>query len=127
MFFNFKKISFFFIFTFFAINCELKKDIKNNDFENLVKSENTFFVMFYMTSCPPCRKTKPIYEKLASEFSNLFVEINVEDSSKNEIFSEYEIRSVPTIICIKNGKIVWKNIGFIDETDLRKNINSLIK
>lgn len=69
------------------------------------------FVDCYSSSCPPCRKLAPIYQKIATEKAHLgkFLKVNV--SQVREVLDSYDIRGVPTLLVFKDGTLVKKVVG----------------
>ena len=93
------------------------------DFEKQV-SQGTVILDFFATWCPPCKKFAPVFEKAANKHPNiLFVKIDV-DKHKN-LTEKYGVRSMPTIIALKDGKEVKKTTGFMSNKKFENWINSI--
>jgi len=75
------------------------------------RSRSTLVVDFYSTTCPPCLRFSPTFQKWAKQFKNLqFVQVNVEKSP--ELTKQYEITALPTLLILdKEGKVVKKWVG----------------
>ena len=63
-------------------------------------------VDFWATWCGPCKQVKPILEKLAVEFNGGFLLAKVDVDAEQQLAAMVGIRSVPTILLLKDGKIV---------------------
>ena len=80
----------------------------------------------YATWCGPCIQMKPFFEKLAEELGNsyVFAMINIDES--RDLAIHYSVTSVPTIIFIKNNKVVAREIGYMPINDLREKIQEYV-
>ncbi len=110
----------------------IKKANKNDlDFYKNSKS----IIMFSVLWCGECVMVKPIFEKLANEFTDInFVEIDVdefelwkEDVEKGPHTSgeEYSITEVPTFIGFNNNEVKFRTTNFKNEKELRDLISKL--
>jgi thioredoxin 1 len=67
-------------------------------------------VDFYADWCGPCKILSPILEDLVPDNENVrFVKVNIENSP--DLANKFGIRSVPTLLFIKDGKVVDKLLG----------------
>jgi len=68
-------------------------------------------VDFWAPWCGPCQSMAPTYNQIAStmEPSVRFAKVNTED--QQQLASQYQIRSIPTLMIFKNGKIVAQQAG----------------
>lgn len=82
-------------------------------------------IKFYGDFCAPCRIVKPIFEEIKKEYSEKieFVEINTDDSDNDKIVGFYSIVSIPTILFIKDDKIIDKISGITN----KKQVVDMIK
>ena len=83
-------------------------NINKNNFQNeIMDSEKTVLLDFWAPWCAPCRMVAPIIEEIASERPDIKVgKINVDEQP--ELASKFGIMSIPTLVVMKNGKIVTK-------------------
>jgi len=73
-------------------------------------SKGIVILDFFATWCPPCKKFAPIFKEAAAKHTNiLFIKVDV-DTYAN-LTEQYGVRSMPTIIALKDGKKVETNIG----------------
>ena len=83
---------------------------KDNFHEEVVKSEKPVLMDFWAPWCGPCRMVVPIVEEIAAEHPEYkVVKINVDEEP--ELASQYQIVSIPTLLVIKDGKIVNQSLG----------------
>lgn len=85
----------------------ITKDNFNNEVMN---SEKPVLIDFWASWCGPCRMVSPIVDEIADEVSSVkVVKINVDEQP--ELAQKYDIMSIPTLMVMKNGKIVNKSVG----------------
>ena len=86
-------------------------NINKNNFQNeIMDSEKTVLLDFWASWCAPCRMVVPIIEEIAGERPDIKVgKINVDEQP--ELASEFGIMSIPTLVVMKNGKIVQQVSG----------------
>ncbi len=90
-------------------------------FEKNIK-EGVVMVDFWATWCGPCRRQAPIVEELAKDFAGK-VKVGKVDVDKNKSVSQkYIIRSIPTIIIFKEGKVVERLVGLRSKAELEKTL-----
>ena len=77
--------------------------------------------------CGPCIQMTPIFKEVEKEFLNKvkFLELNVDQA--RDLAINFGITSIPTIIFIKDGKIVSKETGYMDAKTLTSTISQFIK
>ena len=86
-------------------------NINKNNFQNeIMDSEKTVLLDFWAPWCAPCRMVVPIIEEIAGERPDIKVgKINVDEQP--ELASKFGIISIPTLVVMKNGKIVQQVSG----------------
>ena len=84
-------------------------NINKNNFENeVLNSDKTVLLDFWASWCAPCRMVVPIVEEIASERREVG-KINVDEEP--ELVNKFSIMSIPTLVVMKNGKIVQQVSG----------------
>ena len=86
-------------------------NINKNNFQNeIMDSEKTVLLDFWAPWCAPCRMVVPIIEEIASERPDIKVgKINVDEQP--ELASKFGIMRIPTLVVMKNRKIVQQVSG----------------
>ena len=86
-------------------------NINKNNFENeVLNSDKTVLLDFWAPWCAPCRMVVPIVEEIAGERRDIKVgKINVDEEP--ELANKFSIMSIPTLVVMKNGKIVQQVSG----------------
>ena len=121
-----KKIFYIFIFSFFNLFSILIENISENELNELIKKNNIVIIEFYATWCGPCQKMLPIFKSTAQKYLNIyFVTLNIDNNKK--LAEKYNVISIPTIIFIKNKKVILTNNGLIQKNEFIKKIESILK
>ena len=80
---------------------------KNNFQSEVMNSDKPVLLDFWAPWCAPCRMVVPIIEEIAGERPDIRVgKINVDEQP--ELASEFSIMSIPTLVVMKNWKIVLR-------------------
>ena len=86
-------------------------NINKSNFQNeVMTSDKPVLLDFWAPWCGPCRMVVPIVEEIARERSDIKVgKINVDENS--ELAGQFGVMSIPTLVVMKNGKIVNQSMG----------------
>ena len=100
-------------------------EITNNNLDELIASGKPVVIDFWAEWCGPCRMLTPVIEELAGEYENdvLIGKCNVDDN--NEVSMKYGIRNIPTVIFLKGGEVVDKQVGACSKAALAEKIEKL--
>jgi len=83
---------------------------KNNFNQEVLNSDKPVLMDFWAPWCGPCRMVVPLVEEIAKERSDIkVVKINVDE--EQELAMQFGVMSIPTLVVMKNGKIVNQVIG----------------
>lgn len=83
---------------------------KNNFREEVLNSDKPVLLDFWASWCGPCRMVGPILDEIAEEREDIKVcKINVDEEP--ELASEYQIMSIPSLMVVKDGKIISRSVG----------------
>lgn len=90
--------------------------------KEVLESHLPVVVDFWATWCAPCKMIAPIVDELAKEYHDKVKigKVNVDENPKTA--THYSIMSIPTLIFIKNGKVMDKVVGVLSKADLKRKI-----
>lgn len=102
-------------------------ELTDANFEELaLKSDKPVVVDFWAEWCGPCRMVGPIVEELSKDYEGKAIVGKVNVDNNNEISAKYGIRNIPTILFLKNGEIVDKQVGAVQKSVLAEKLDKLL-
>ena len=99
---------------------ELTKDNFNQ------AKEGVALVDFWAPWCGPCRMLSPVIEELANDFEGKAKICKVNTDEEGDLAAEYGVRSIPTLIFLKDGEVVDTLIGAQSKLAISDKLNSLL-
>mgnify|MGYP002747131248 CR=1 FL=1 len=100
--------------------------ITKDNFEEISASQLPVVIDFWAEWCGPCRMISPIIDELAGEYEGRVTIGKCDVDSNNAIAVQYAVRNIPTILFIKNGQIVDKQIGAAPKNVFTEKIAKLL-
>jgi thioredoxin 1 len=99
-------------------------DVTDSDFADEVEGqEGLSMVDFWATWCGPCRLVAPIVEELAEEYGDQGLRVAKLDVDSNpKTASRFNVRSIPSILFFKDGKMVDKVVGAVPRPSLEEKV-----
>lgn len=83
---------------------------KTNFQEEVLRSDKPVLLDFWAPWCAPCRMVVPVIEEIADERPDIKVgKVNVDEQP--ELARQFQVMSIPTLVVMKNGKIVNQAMG----------------
>ncbi|OFX22140.1 MAG: thioredoxin [Bacteroidetes bacterium GWA2_31_9b] len=102
-------------------------EVNDSNFEELVlKSDKPVLVDFWAEWCGPCRMIGPLVEELSDDYSGKAVFAKVDVDNSPGVASKFGIRNIPTILFIKNGEVVDKQVGAVPKSNLESKLIPLL-
>jgi thioredoxin 1 len=91
--------------------------VNKENFESIKHSSKPVLLDFYAEWCGPCRSVGPIIDEIARERGDILVgKINVDESP--ELAGAFKIYSIPTLVVLKDGKVVEQAVGARGRADV---------
>ncbi len=101
--------------------------LDNNNFESeVLQSEIPVIVDFWATWCGPCRMIAPVLDELSETFESKVKIGKVNVDENRELAGQYRVMSIPTLLMIKDGKVVNQQVGAVGKDQLTKVIEGLM-
>ena len=94
--------------------------------ETVLKSDKPVLVDFWAEWCGPCKMIGPILEEINQELNKKIRIVKVDVDSNSQTAMKYAIRSIPTLIIIKEGSVIAQHIGAASKAQLENFINENI-
>ena len=86
------------------------KITKDNFQTEVMEAKETVLLDFWASWCGPCKMIGPIIDQIADERPDIKVgKVNVDD--EQELAVQFKVMSIPTLIVIKDGKVVNQSLG----------------
>lgn len=102
-------------------------ELSDSLFENeVIKSDIPVLVDFWAPWCGPCKAIAPTVSQISKDFAGKLKvgKVNVDENQQTSI--QFGIRSIPTLLIFKDGKIVEQIIGAVSQGDLEQSINKVL-
>ena len=94
--------------------------------QTVLKSDKPVMLDFWAEWCQPCKMLTPTVEELAGEFEGqvLVGKLNVDDNPNTA--TNYGIRGIPTLLFIKDGKVLQQLVGVKSKAEIKKVIEEIL-
>lgn len=90
---------------------------KENFADEVMNSDKPVLVDFWASWCGPCKMLSPIVDEVANETTKVKVgKVNVDEEP--ELARQFRVMSIPTLVLIKDGKVVKSSVGVKPKNDI---------
>ena len=100
--------------------------ITKENYEEVLASQLPVVIDFWAEWCGPCRMIAPVVDELAAEYEGKVLNGKSDVEDNDEIVARYGVRNIPTIVFIKNGQTVDKQVGAVSKEVLKAKIENLL-
>jgi len=102
-------------------------EITDANFEELVvNSDKPVMIDFWAVWCGPCRMIAPIVEEMSGEYEGKAVIGKVDVDSNPNVAMKYGIRNIPTVLFVKGGEVVDKQVGAAPKQSFVAKLDALL-
>jgi len=92
-------------------------ELTADNFNDTVEDNDIVLLDFWAEWCGPCRTFGPIFEKVSEEHSDVTFG-KIDTDAQQELGAAFGIRSIPTLMVIRDGVMVFKQAGVLPEAAL---------
>ena len=103
---------------------EMIKDVSDDQFAaQVLQAEGLVLVDFWAQWCGPCKTIAPILEKVAEQYAGKLQVVKVDVEHNTETPAKYGVRGIPTLLLIRDGEEVAKQVGAVSAQQLMQFID----
>ena len=97
-------------------------------FEDIIQGNTLVFVDFFATWCGPCKMMHPVLDGLKKQLGERvkIVKIDIDSPVNRQLVNSYQVQAVPTFMLFKAGKMVWRQSGAMQATQIRQVIGKYL-
>ena len=98
-------------------------DVTPENWENeVLESDVPVLADFWAEWCGPCKTLGPVVEQVAEELAGKLKVVKVDVDKNRERAAEFGIRSVPTLLVLKNGTVQAQMVGALGKAELMEKL-----
>lgn len=95
-----------------------------SSFKDIITSDEVVLVDFFGTWCGPCQALMPILKDVKETLGDRVKIVKIDIDKNQALATQYQVRSVPTMILFKNGQPKWRQSGVLQKKDIVQVINT---
>jgi len=93
------------------------KELTNENFDSETERSGLILIDFWAEWCAPCKAFAPVFEAAAQKYPDIFfAKVNTE--AEPILAQQFEVRSIPTLLVVKDGEIVAARVGALSPAKL---------
>ena len=96
-------------------------------FKDVMSGDQLVLVDFFATWCQPCKMMHPILEQVKEVLGDRIRIIKVDVDKYGVTASQYGIQSVPTLMVLIRGEVLWRTSGGMQKTELSATIDTFLR
>jgi len=101
-------------------------NLKTEQFEDTIQNNDIVIFDFWAEWCGPCKQFGPVFEEISEKYPNIaFCKVNVEE--EEQLAAMFQVRSIPTLVFMREKVVVFSNPGAIPGSALEEGIGQLVE
>lgn len=101
-------------------------NITDQNFEEIVAEGKPVVLDFWATWCGPCKQIAPYIEELAEEYKDTVIIGKCDVDENSDLPAQFGVRNIPTVLFIKNGEVVEKQVGATTKQALAEKLKAIL-
>ena len=93
---------------------------------NVLESGQPVLVDFWADWCGPCKMIAPVVDELADDYEGKFSFTKLDVDANPQTAMQFGVRSIPTLLLFKDGKVAEQVIGAVPKAVLKKKIDKVL-
>ena len=104
----------------------MAQKITSDNLQALIATGKPVVLDFWATWCGPCRMVAPIIEALAKDYEGQAIIGKCDIEEDEELAMQYGVRNIPTILFLKDGKVVDKQVGAAQRAVFEEKLKAIL-
>jgi thioredoxin len=94
----------------------------SQEFGDLIQSDQKVLINFYADWCAPCKKMSPYIQQMQADLKGKVTIVRLHADENKTLISDLKIDGLPALLLYENANLKWKNVGYVSEEDLKKQL-----
>ena len=95
--------------------------------EEVINSSIPVLVDFWAEWCAPCKMIAPTVDEIANEYNGKLKVGKVDVDSNPQVSSKYQIRSIPSLVFFKDGRITDQIVGAVPKVQIMSKVDTILE
>ena len=105
----------------------MEVEINESNYGDYAAKSDLLILDFWATWCGPCRALSPVIAELAKDYEGKAIVGKVNTDENPDLCDKFGIRNIPTVLFLRKGELLDKNIGATTKSVLAAKIDVLLK